>query len=99
MPRVRTRVENGRLVLDEPTDLPEGAELELAPVDDQPWDLTPEQHAELKARIAAQTGENSCRLPRSSLACARIDPPCAVPSILVPSRTPLPPPADAAHRA
>lgn len=58
MPRVRTRVENGRLVLDEPTDLPEGAELELVPVDDQPWDLTPEQHAELKARIAgADRGE------------------------------------------
>jgi hypothetical protein len=26
------RVRNGRLVLDEPTDLPEGAELELGPV-------------------------------------------------------------------
>ena len=55
---VRARVGNGRLVLDEPTDLPEGAEVELAPVDDQPWDLTPEQRAELKARIAgADRGE------------------------------------------
>jgi len=39
MMTVRARVSNGRLVLDEPTDLPEGAEVELAPVDDQPWDL------------------------------------------------------------
>jgi hypothetical protein len=58
MMTVRARVSNGRLVLDEPTDLPEGAEVELAPVDDQPWDLTPEQRAELKARIAgADRGE------------------------------------------
>jgi hypothetical protein len=27
---VRARVKNGRLVVDEPTDLPEGTELELA---------------------------------------------------------------------
>ena len=31
---VRARVRNGRLVLDEPTDLPEGTEVELAVVDD-----------------------------------------------------------------
>ena len=31
---VRARVKNGRLVLDEPTDLPEGAEVELAAVED-----------------------------------------------------------------
>jgi len=30
----KARVHNGRIVLDEPTDLPEGFELELAPVDE-----------------------------------------------------------------
>jgi hypothetical protein len=34
MMTVRARVKNGRLVVDEPTDLPEGTEVELAPVDD-----------------------------------------------------------------
>jgi hypothetical protein len=58
MMTVRARVKNGRLVVDEPTDLPEGSELELAPVGDEPWDLTPEQRAELKARVAgADRGE------------------------------------------
>ncbi len=32
---VRARVKNGRLVLDEPTDLPEGAEVELEAVADE----------------------------------------------------------------
>ena len=57
---VRARVRNGRLTLDEPTDLPEGTEVELVPVDadEEPWDLSPEQEAELKARIAeADRGE------------------------------------------
>jgi len=31
---VRARVIDGRLILDEPTDLPEGTEIELAPVED-----------------------------------------------------------------
>ncbi|HTM43324.1 MAG TPA: hypothetical protein VL137_00140 [Polyangiaceae bacterium] len=39
----KARVENGRLKLDEPTDLPEGAELELVPLDDG---MTDEQRAE-----------------------------------------------------
>lgn len=73
MLKVRARVTNGRLVLDEPTDLPEGAEVELTLVDDQPWDLTSEQRVELKARIAgADRGELVPR-PRSSLASARAD--------------------------
>jgi hypothetical protein len=50
---VRARVRNGRLVVDEPTDLPEGTEIELATLDDEPWDLPAEQLAELKARIAS----------------------------------------------
>jgi hypothetical protein len=31
---LRARVKNGRLVLDEPTTLPEGSEVELVPMDD-----------------------------------------------------------------
>jgi hypothetical protein len=58
MMTVRSRVKNGRLVVDEPTDLPEGAEMELARVGDEPWELTPEQRAELMARVAgADRGE------------------------------------------
>jgi hypothetical protein len=51
---VHARVKNGRLLVDEPTDLPEGTELELVPADadDEAWDLTPEQEAELEARLA-----------------------------------------------
>ncbi len=55
---VRGRVRNGRLVVDEPTDLPEGTEVELEAVGDELWDLTPEQRQELKSRIAgADRGE------------------------------------------
>jgi hypothetical protein len=53
MQTVRARVRNGRLVIDEPTDLPEGSEVELAVFDDEAWDLSPEQHAELNARLAS----------------------------------------------
>jgi hypothetical protein len=42
---LKARVRNGRLVLDEPTDLPEGAEVELVPADSD--DLTPEEREEL----------------------------------------------------
>ena len=55
---VRARVRNGRLVVDEPTDLPEGTEIELAASEDEPWDLTPEQRAELKARLASSDPVN-----------------------------------------
>jgi hypothetical protein len=34
MQPVRAHVRNGRLVLDEPTDLPEGEEIDLVPLDD-----------------------------------------------------------------
>ena len=50
---VRAHVRNGRLVVDEPTDLPDGTEVELAAVDDEPWELTAEQRAELKARLVS----------------------------------------------
>jgi hypothetical protein len=34
---IKARVSAGRLVVDEPTDLPEGAELELLPLDPGDW--------------------------------------------------------------
>ena len=34
---IRARVRAGRLVVDEPTDLPEGTELELLPLDPGDW--------------------------------------------------------------
>lgn len=46
---VKARVVNGRLVVDEPTDLPEGTELELVSVDDA--DLDDEDRAEVQRLI------------------------------------------------
>lgn len=51
LPPMRARkvqVKDGRLVLDEPTDLPDGAEVEVLIVDDE---LTPEERAELHASL------------------------------------------------
>jgi hypothetical protein len=45
---LKARVHNGRLVLDEPTDLPEGAEVELVAVDD---DFDSEERARLLAAL------------------------------------------------
>jgi hypothetical protein len=47
---VRGRVANGRLIVDEPTDLPEGAEVELRVVDDE---LDEEERARLHAALEA----------------------------------------------
>lgn len=44
----KIQVKNGRLVLNEPTDLPDGAEVEVLVVDDE---LTPEERAELHASL------------------------------------------------
>ena len=44
---LKARVRNGRLVLDEPTDLPEGAEIDLVLADDDGDDMTPEDREEL----------------------------------------------------
>ena len=48
MQPLKAHVHNGRLVLDEPTDLPEGTEVELMPVDD---DFDPEERARLLQAI------------------------------------------------
>lgn len=44
----KIQVKNGRLVLDEPTDLPEGAEVEVLVIDDE---LTAEERAALHASL------------------------------------------------
>ncbi len=48
MQQLKAHVHNGRLLLDEPTDLPEGTEVELMPVDD---DFDPEERARLLRAI------------------------------------------------
>ena len=47
---LRARVKNGRLLLDEPTDLPDGTEVDLAVVDD---DLDDDDRAALHAALEA----------------------------------------------
>jgi hypothetical protein len=51
---LKARVRNGRLVLDEPTDLPEGAEVELvrADADDIGDDLSDDERRQLDESIA-----------------------------------------------
>ncbi|HLK91069.1 MAG TPA: hypothetical protein VKZ18_14320 [Polyangia bacterium] len=46
---LRGRIERGRIVVDEPIDLPDGTEVEIA-VDDAD-DMTPEERAELEASL------------------------------------------------
>jgi hypothetical protein len=50
MQALKAIVRNGRLVLDEPTKLPEGTEVELLPVD---GDMDPEERAKLLQSIEA----------------------------------------------
>lgn len=50
-PPLIARVKNGRLVLDVPTDLPEGAEVMLYVEDELGDDLTDEERAELHAEL------------------------------------------------
>jgi len=45
---LKVQVKNGRLVLNEPSDLPEGAEVEVVVIDD---DLSVEDRAELHASL------------------------------------------------
>jgi hypothetical protein len=47
MHAIRGRVRNGRIIVDEPTELPEGTELELVPADED--DMSEEERAELDA--------------------------------------------------
>jgi hypothetical protein len=49
MATLRGHVEAGQIVVDEPIDLPDGTEVEIAVADDD--DTTPEQRAEIEASI------------------------------------------------
>ncbi len=49
MRALKAHVRGGRLVLDEPTELPEGTEVELTVVDDDDFD--PEERARLDAAL------------------------------------------------
>lgn len=51
MEKLRARVINGRLVMDAPTELPEGLVLDLV-VDDEGDDLGPEERRALHAALA-----------------------------------------------
>jgi hypothetical protein len=60
MRALKARVENGRLVMNEPTDLPEGTVLELVPANDggdqvfdRDDDMTDEERAYVHERIVA----------------------------------------------
>jgi hypothetical protein len=55
---IRARVQQGRLLVDEPTDLPDGSDVYLTVVEDEPWDLGAEDAAELKARMASTTRDH-----------------------------------------
>ena len=54
--QIKARVRNGRLVLDEPTDLPEGAEVTLS-IGDDAVELTDEERAELRAELHASVAD------------------------------------------
>ncbi len=49
MKALKAHVRGGRLVLDDPTDLPEGAEVELTVIEDD--DFEPEERARLDAAL------------------------------------------------
>ena len=48
MQALKVQVKNGRLVVDQPTDLPDGASVEVVVIDDE---LTAEERAELRASL------------------------------------------------
>ena len=56
MQPLKAHVQNGRLVLDEPTDLPEGEVVYLVPMDPGD-DLDDEERAALHAELAASIAE------------------------------------------
>ena len=62
MQQLKARVHNGRLKLDEPTDLPEGTEVPLEIADD--WDdLDDEERALLHREIASSIAERKAGAP------------------------------------
>ena len=66
MSPLRARVEKGRLILDEPTTLPEGTVIELV-ADDEGDDLTDEERRALHAALSASwTSAEAGRLRQAS---------------------------------
>ena len=55
MRALKAHVTSGRIVVDEPTDLPEGTELELVPADE--FGITPEERSEIDAMIEESEAE------------------------------------------
>ena len=53
---LKARVQKGRLVVDEPTDLPEGTEVELLPLDPGDW-LSDEDRSALHRVLVASNAE------------------------------------------
>jgi hypothetical protein len=59
---LRARVHNGRFVLDEPTDLPEGTEVDLLPLDPGDWLDSEDREALHRALAASQDDLEAGRL-------------------------------------
>lgn len=55
--QVKARVKNGRLVLDEPTNLPEGTEVTLSITDEDADELDDEERAALHAELHASVAD------------------------------------------
>jgi hypothetical protein len=59
---LKARVHNGRLVVDEPTELPEGAEVDLLPLDPGDWLDSADREALHRALAASQEDVEAGRL-------------------------------------
>ena len=59
---LKARVQKGRLVLDEPTDLPEGTEVDLLPLDPGDWLDEEDREALHRALDASQADVTAGRL-------------------------------------
>ena len=70
----KVQVKDGRLVLDEPTDLPDGAEVEVLVIDDE---LTAEERAELHASLDRASSVR-CRRPSATWFAVMVTPYCAL---------------------
>jgi len=58
---LKARVQNGRLVVDEPTELPEGTEVELLPLDPGDW-LDPADREALHRGLLTSQEDEAGRL-------------------------------------
>lgn len=59
---LKARVHNGRLLVDEPTDLPEGTEVDLLPLDPGDWLDSTDRAALHRALLASQEDVEAGRL-------------------------------------